>query len=298
VQRLISALSAAPFARRLAWFRPERATPGELGLIHSQEMIREAKDTAAAGGGMLDPDTLASAESFNAALAAAGSGKTALNLVFVQGFKRVFIPARPPGHHATSSRSMGFCIFNNAALCARLAIEKRMASRVVIIDWDVHHGNGTEEIFYTDKRVLYLSVHQSPLFPGTGYAEDTGLYDGKGFNLNAPLPPDSGNEAYSRVFEEKFKPAIEKFAPQLFIISAGFDGHHRDPLANHNLNAHGYAMMAASVARMASGSPAEGRIIAFLEGGYNPEALAESVVATLGEWLPKESRKDEIPYVM
>ncbi len=285
---LINSLKSSGIKSYLDWFKPVPADEDEIALIHSQEMIDYVKETISGGGGLLDPDTYVSPGSLDAALAAAGTGKVAVGLVFSKKYNYVFIPARPPGHHATSSRSMGGCIFNNQALCARIALDYKMVNKIAIIDFDVHHGNGIEEIFYSDNRIFYMSVHQSPLFPGTGLKQDTGHDKGKGFTLNVPLPSGVGNEEYINVFLNRFKPAVEEFQPDLFIISAGFDGHARDPMGNHMLDESGYETLGKIIKEMALNSPAEGKIIAFLEGGYDYRALPSSAISMLSSWLEIE----------
>jgi len=300
LKALIPAIKNSHLSSEIDWFSPVAATEEEITSIHSPEMIEFIKQKISEGGGMLDPDTVVSPGSLNAAMAAAGSGKVALGLIFKMEYRRVFIPVRPPGHHATSSRSMGFCLFNNIAICANIALDYGMAKKIAIIDWDIHHGNGIEEIFYTDDRVLYMSIHQSPLFPGTGYIQDRGLDRGKGYTLNAPLPPGAGNDEYIKILNEKFRPAIEEFKPDLFILSAGFDGHRNDPVGNHNLDEDGYKKMASIIREMADQSPADGRLITFLEGGYHHNSLVNSVIAMLSSWvndIPPNKGENVLPAV-
>jgi acetoin utilization deacetylase AcuC-like enzyme len=282
---LIPAIRNSQINEKIDWFKPIPATDEEICMIHSPEMLSYIRQKISEGGGWLDPDTIVSEGSLDAALAAAGAGKLALGLVMHQGYKHVFIPARPPGHHATSSRSMGFCLFNNPALCAHIALDYKLADKVAIIDWDIHHGNGIEEIFYTDDRVLYLSVHQFPFFPGTGFAHDVGIQKGEGFNINVPLPEGAGREEYLKAFNEVFKPAIKKFDPSLIIVSAGFDGHKLDIIGGHNLESADYGKIASATKEIAMDCRAEGKIIAFLEGGYHPTALPESVIEMLYAWI-------------
>ncbi|MCE1246031.1 MAG: histone deacetylase [Firmicutes bacterium] len=282
---LIPAIRNSPLNRHIDWFKPIPATEDEICLVHSPDMLTYIRQRIAEGGGFLDPDTKVSEDSLEAALSAAGAGKLALGLVLSQDYKQVFIPSRPPGHHATSSRSMGFCLFNNPALCAYIALDYKLAEKVAIIDWDIHHGNGTEEIFYTDDRVLVMSVHQFPFFPGTGFAQDTGIQKGEGFNINVPLPEGAGREDYLRAMNEVFAPAVKKFDPDIIIVSAGFDGHKLDPLGGHNLESADYGEIAAVTKKIALDCKAGGRIIAFLEGGYHPTSLPESVLEMLHAWI-------------
>ncbi len=286
-------LSTAPFRHRLDWFRPHRATRDDLLRVHSREMIELARTTSESGGGPIDPDTMLSPGSYQAALASAGSGRTALDLITGGKYKKVFALTRPPGHHATSTRSMGFCIFNNIALCAREALDIRHFERVAVIDWDVHHGNGTEEIFYSDDRVLYASVHQVPLFPGTGYPQDTGYGRGKGFNFNYPLGPGAGGREYIEVFRD-IKKVVLQFDPRLILVSAGFDGYNQEYLAGHSLNYQDYGKLSVMVDEMAQATSAGGRVIAFLEGGYNFQGLSRSVAEVIKNWLPASQEADNL----
>ena len=288
LKALVEALRSSDIRSSLDWFKPVPADEEEILLVHTKEMLDYFKETVSDGGGNLDPDTVVSQGSYEAAMAAAGSGKVALGLIFKRNYQYVFIPARPPGHHATSSRSMGFCIFNNPALCSQIALDYRMAKKIVIIDFDVHHGNGIEEIFYTDNRVYYLSIHQSPLFPGTGFKQDIGISRGKGYTLNVPLPPGVGNGEYFNIFQKRFRPVIEEFEPDLFILSAGFDGHVRDPMGNHLLDEQGFNDLGKIIRDIALNTPAEGKIIAFLEGGYNHLALSSSVLSMMRAWLEEK----------
>jgi acetoin utilization deacetylase AcuC-like enzyme len=182
---------------------------------------------------------------------------------------------RPPGHHATRQRGMGFCLINSIAVAASHAVA-RGTSRVAIVDWDVHHGNGTQEIFYETDRVLFCSVHQSPLYPMTGYVSEKGIGAGWGFTLNVPLPPGEGDDSYLRVFDEIILPRVREFKPELVLVSAGFDAHEADPLASMRVTEAGFRAMAERTIA-ASEETAEGRLVAFLEGGYDPMALAQSV---------------------
>jgi acetoin utilization deacetylase AcuC-like enzyme len=276
----IRALEAA--MERHDWFgwRREEAPAAERSLllaVHPEEHVRFIEELCAEGGGMIDGDTFAIAETWEAALRAAG-GAAAMADALVAGSAGAGVAAlRPPGHHAEPARAMGFCIFNNVAVAARRALDAHGLERVLIFDWDVHHGNGTSAIFHADPRVLFVSVHQSPLYPGTGPASDLGSGPGEGYTVNLPVPPGSGDETYGSLARHVVVPLIAAFEPQLVLISAGFDAHALDPLASCQVTEPGYAGMTAAVRRAcaAVGAP----IGLVLEGGYSLEALSESMVA-------------------
>jgi acetoin utilization deacetylase AcuC-like enzyme len=255
------------------------ATLEELYEAHDRGYV----DTLAALSGRearIDADTYVGARSIEAARRAAGAA-AALAEALVDGDAGAsvgFALLRPPGHHATREVGMGFCLFNNAAVAAYAALRKGL-SRVAIVDWDVHHGNGTQDIFWEDERVLYLSLHQFPFYPGTGAAEEVGGAAAKGSTVNIPLSAGAGDAAYSIAFHEVVEPVLSDFAPELILVSAGFDAHERDPLAAMRVTSQGYAAMARSVARAAAHS-AHGRVAVLLEGGYDLGALEDSVFET------------------
>ncbi|WP_309083642.1 histone deacetylase family protein [Chelativorans sp.] len=232
------------------------------------------------GMARIDADTCVSPKSWDAALTAVGAATAAVDDVFTGRADNVFVAARPPGHHAEKDRAMGFCLFNNAAIAARHAQKAHGAERVAILDWDVHHGNGTQDIFWDDPTVLYCSTHQMPLYPGTGAASETGA----GNIVNAPLDPGSDGEAFREALETVILPRIEDFRPDLIIISAGFDAHHRDPLAELNFTEQDFSWATGKLMECAarrSGS----RLVSLLEGGYDLEGLALSVAAHVGRLM-------------
>lgn len=257
----------------------DAASDAALGLVHDPRYVSGVREFAAQGGGYLDADTVVRPDSVDMAALAAGAGMAAVDAALDGVVARSFVLARPPGHHATPQRGMGFCIFNTIAVAADHALE-RGVSRVMIIDWDVHHGNGTQDAFYESDRVLFVSFHQSPLYPGSGAASERGAGRGSGYTLNVPLRAGGGDEVYEKVFEEVVVPAAAAYQPELVLISAGFDAHAADPLASMRVSEAGFAGMARH-ARNVAETHAEGRLIAFLEGGYDPPALARSVAATL-----------------
>jgi acetoin utilization deacetylase AcuC-like enzyme len=254
------------------------ADRGQLERVHTVRHVDWIEELAGRGGGMIDLDTVASAGSWDAALhAAGGTLHAAERLLDEGGF--AFCGLRPPGHHAEVDRAMGFCLFNNVAVAVAHAIETRGTERILVLDWDVHHGNGTEAIFYHSPRVLYTSIHQSPLYPGTGAIGDCGTGEGEGYTVNLPVPPGSGPDEFLALVQHVIAPIGREWRPGLLCISAGYDAHRDDPLANCELDEAAYADMAASMRELGSelGAP----ILVALEGGYALGALARSTVATL-----------------
>jgi len=255
------------------------ATEEQLRRVHSDEHIRAIEEISAGGGGMIDMDTVASERSFEAALHAAGGAAHAAELLLAGDDRFAFCGLRPPGHHAEASRAMGFCLFNNIAVAAAHALAECGVERVLILDWDVHHGNGTEAIFAASDRVLYFSIHQSPLYPGTGPADYVGEGDGEGYTVNLPVPPGSGSTEFLSLIQHVVGPIARAFRPGLIGISAGYDAHRDDPLADCRVDTDGYADMAATMRKAAT--ELEVPVLVCLEGGYDLNALAASVLATI-----------------
>jgi len=258
------------------WLGYERqeapAVPREvLEAVHPRDYVAAIERISADGGGMLDLDTVASRGSFEAALHAAGGPVRAVDELLDGHSGPAFCALRPPGHHAEPSRAMGFCLFNNVAVAARFALDARGVQRAFVLDWDVHHGNGTNDIFYGTDEVLYASIHESPLYPGTGALSEAGV----GNIFNAPLRPGDGGDQFREAFESRILPALRNFAPDVVLISAGFDAHKDDPLANLQLAEADFAWVSAKIAEMADRF-AQGRLVSMLEGGYNLAALAKS----------------------
>lgn len=255
------------------------ATEAELALVHSTEHVNAIRELCAAGGGRIDDDTFVTEPSYRAALHAAG-GACAMARALIGGEAGAgFCALRPSGHHAERDRAMGFCLFNNVAIAAGLAIRDLDVDRVLVLDWDVHHGNGTAEIFRHRKDVLFASIHEVGLFPGTGAVSDAGSGEGLGYTINVPVPKGSDEEVWVSVLEHVIIPAALEFKPQLVLLSAGFDAHTDDPLGGCRLDTGSFAQLACHVRDMAREVAAP--VGAVLEGGYDPEALASSVVATI-----------------
>jgi acetoin utilization deacetylase AcuC-like enzyme len=254
-----------------------------LEAIHPPEYIDAIQRLSERGGGMLDPDTVASGGSFDAALHAAGGAARAVDLLLDREAEVAFCAMRPPGHHAERMRAMGFCLFNNVAVAAAHALEGDKAGRVLVVDWDVHHGNGTNDIFYASDSVLYVSIHQSPLYPGTGDLTENGEGAGEGYTVNLPVPPGSGDAEWRSLVEHVGVPIARAFAPDLLLVSAGYDAHRDDPLASCTLTESGYGALSAAMRRLAVELDVPLGIV--LEGGYDLRALSASVAATLAAAL-------------
>jgi acetoin utilization deacetylase AcuC-like enzyme len=250
-----------------------------LTAVHPEAYVESIERLSARGGGAIDLDTFASAGSYNAALHAAGGAVRMVELLLDGEADRAFSAHRPPGHHALPLRGMGFCLFNNVAVAARFALEHRELERVMIVDWDVHHGNGTNDVFHADPSVLFVSIHQWPLYPGSGAASDKGEGDGEGFTFNLPVPAGTGDAEYTALIDETVVPLAREYRPQLVLVSAGFDAHRDDPLANCLVTEEGFAAMTRSLCDVADsvGAP----LGCVLEGGYALDALGRSVAATM-----------------
>ncbi len=281
LEAIVEHLKKSATWKNLEQIRPVPATLDWVQKAHPLSYIESIERRCLAGETVLDSgDTHVCRESYGIALLAAGSVLNAVNAVFEGKLKRAFCAVRPPGHHAETSTVMGFCLFNNVAIGARYAQQKHGIERVAILDWDVHHGNGTQEIFWKDPSVLYISTHQYPLWPGTGASNEVGEGAGEGFTLNCPMRPSAGEAEYFEAFRDRILPAFHKFRPEFLLISAGFDAHKDDPLANINLTERSFARMTEFSAEIAS-KYCNGRIVSVLEGGYNLTALANSVEAHL-----------------
>jgi acetoin utilization deacetylase AcuC-like enzyme len=268
------------------WRVPDLASTDDLALVHDPVYVEAVEAFCEAGGGQLDPDTSVTPGSWATARRSAGAVLQAITALRDGECEAAFAAGRPPGHHAVRDRAMGFCLFNNAAIgAAKLAAA---GERVAIVDWDVHHGNGTQDMFYGDPRILYVSTHQSPLYPGTGLLRETGFGDGAGANLNLPFPPGTAGDTFRAAFDTVVMPVIERFAPDWLIISAGFDAHRNDPLAGLQLTSADFADMATRL----KGLVPERRVLVVLEGGYDLEALTYGVGATLSALIGESYRPE------
>jgi acetoin utilization deacetylase AcuC-like enzyme len=252
-----------------------RAGDEDLLRVHSGDHVERMRATAGRVRA-LDPDTFTSEASHETALLAAGAALEMVDRVAAGTVSSGFVAARPPGHHAEAERAMGFCLFNNIAVAARYLVERHGVERVLVVDWDVHHGNGTQWAFYDDDRVLFVSLHQYPFYPGTGSVEETGEGRGAGYTVNVPLPAGCNDADYMHAFRSLVEPAARRFAPQFVLVSAGFDAHRADPLGAMRVTEAGFDAMAAAVMQVA-GASAEGRAVCLLEGGYDLQALRDSV---------------------
>ncbi len=246
----------------------------DLERVHSPDYITAIEGFCKAGGGRLDPDTGAVPDSWGAALRAAGAGMEAMRRLETGEAEASFLTVRPPGHHALAARAMGFCLFNNIAVVAAALLER--GRRVTIVDWDVHHGNGTQAMFYDNPDLQYVSLHQFPAYPGTGWFDELGEGRARGTTINLPLPPRTGGDVYRQAIAE-LGPVVGEFGPDWVLVSAGYDAHDRDPLADLRLVEADYGMLGESVSRLAP----PGRLIMFLEGGYDLGAIKRSVAATV-----------------
>lgn len=253
-----------------------KATEEELLRIHSPYHLKVVAGTAGKRMSHLDGDTPTSADSYEAALYAAGGAIELTDRVLDGKLKNAFGLVRPPGHHAEKDRAMGFCLFNNIAIAAAHVRDIRKLDRILIVDWDLHHGNGTQHSFYEDNRVLYMSTHQYPYYPGSGHYREVGSGAGEGYTINVPLPGGQGNAEYIAIFEEVLKPIALEYKPQLVLVSAGFDTFERDPLGQMRITTDGYIMLAKILGNIAN-ECCDGKIVYLLEGGYNIPGLVESV---------------------
>ncbi len=286
LQALQKTLAAEPMGVfRLPTLRAEQEW---IERVHDQAHYRLIQATRGQELTMLDPDTYAGPRSFDTACVAAGTGVGILSEMRGGRIRSGFALVRPPGHHAERSRAMGFCLFNNVAVAAQWARDSGMAERVAIVDFDVHHGNGTQDIFWRSGDVLYISSHQHPLFPGTGRMEEVGAGPGEGYTVNLPLPPGRDDSFMVALYQELVIPILEEYEPHLVIVSAGYDAHARDPLAGMKMTESGFGALSSALVSVAL-EVCRGRILFCLEGGYDLEALSGSVQASINAALaPKE----------
>ncbi|MEM9609026.1 MAG: histone deacetylase [Actinomycetota bacterium] len=286
LRAVLDGIEQADLGEAIVRATPEPADPELLARVHDPMLIRHLERLSDRGGGAVDPDTIVSAASYDAAVLAAGAGPTAVAALDAGEVDAAFCVVRPPGHHATGRTAMGFCLLNNVAVTARLLADR--GERVVIVDFDAHHGNGTQDVFYDDPDVLFVSLHEHPLYPGTGRFDEVGDAGGTGTTINVPLPSGATGDVELRAIDEIVTPAVERFGPTWLLISAGFDGHRADPLTGLWLTSGDFADI---VARLLPYAP-PGRRLLFLEGGYDLEALRDSTAATLSTVLGEDHRPE------
>lgn len=283
----LSGIPAAGLDDAVRWQEPRLALPAELEMVHDKTYVAGVERFCEQGGGDLDPDTFAAPGSWVTARRTVGAVLDAVDSLREGTCDLAFAAGRPPGHHAVADRAMGFCLFNNVAVAAaKLAAE---GQKVAIVDWDVHHGNGTQDIFYDDPRVFYASTHETPLYPGTGRAEEMGGPSAPRSNLNLPFPAGTRGDVFRRAVDEVIAPLVTNFAPDWLFISAGFDGHRNDPLAGLELTSADYADLAVRLQALVP----EQRTVVVLEGGYDFDALSTSTGATLAAMIGEKYRPED-----
>lgn len=285
------ALDASGLRRLLTAIEPSAAEHQHLAALHRPAYLQGLRLACERGGGHFDADTYYTHDSWDAATLAAGAAIRAVQAVAQHEVDNAFALVRPPGHHATPGRPMGFCLINNIAVAARYALDHLGYDRVAIVDYDVHHGNGTQEAFEQEPRLLFCSTHGSPLYPGTGMANEMGYAEGVGTTLNIPLPYGCGERSYTHIFDALIIPALRRWKPQLILVSAGFDAHWADPIGPMALSVTGFAKLTRMLYDLA-GEVCAGRLVLILEGGYNLEALGASVVAAFHVLLGHETIPD------
>jgi len=293
-QRLITTMSLLEenqLMDKLILLPPRPASIDELAMVHAREYISQIETKVTRGGGWLDADTVTSPGSYKAAINAAGGVLTAVDAVMSNRVDSAFALVRPPGHHATCWQTMGFCLFNNIAIATKYVLANYNIERVLIVDFDVHHGNGTQDVFYADPNVLYFSTHQYPFYPGTGSIDETGARDGQGFTVNVPLVAGWGDEEYQAVFEDILAPVARRFQPQLIMVSAGYDAHWADRIALMQVSVSGFARLV-EITKILADTLCQGKLVFTLEGGYHHEALASSIAATLNTLLGTNEIED------
>ena len=268
IKNTIEHLRSTSIWQKLYPKKPRAATKEEISTVHTISQIEEVAEIAETGGGYLDPDTHVSPDSYNAALYASGALLTAIDLVMDKKADNAFCLVRPPGHHSTPTKAMGFCLFNNIAIAAKYIQSKYNLDRIAIIDWDVHHGNGTQDAFYDDPSVLFFSMHKYPFYPGTGAKEETGEGSGSGFTINVPLSYNTEPREYLKIFDDILKKRIKSFNPQFVLISSGFDAYRLDPISGLSLEASDFNALT-KLTRNIANDCCEGRIVSCLEGGYH-----------------------------
>jgi acetoin utilization deacetylase AcuC-like enzyme len=287
LEAIMSELKESQLLPILQPITPRAANLEWIELVHPREYIEIVRRDVLSGAKRLSTrsgNTALCSDSFDVALWSVGGLLSACDAVMAGTVRNAFCAVRPPGHHASAKRGMGFCLFNNVAIAARYLQQKHKLNKVLIVDWDVHHGNGTQDTFYQDGSVFYFSTHQWPWYPWSGSTEEIGEGKGKGATLNAPLPAGSGDKDLINAFEQRFLPLADKFKPDFIIISAGFDSRHSDPLGRFRVTDDGYRKLTQILLQLAQ-DHAQGRLISALEGGYNPEGIAKAIGAHVDELI-------------
>jgi acetoin utilization deacetylase AcuC-like enzyme len=293
LESILNELEKKDLLDKVIQLKPRSAETDELKICHAKEYIEYVRDFCDNGGGYLDPDTYANSYSFNAAVTAVGSSIDLTEAVVKGDLKNGFALLRPPGHHALLNRSMGFCLFGNIAIAAKSALTQPGINKVAIVDFDVHHGNGTQALVGDDPNILFISTHQYPFYPGTGSIREIGNGKAVGTIINIPLQASVGDEVFKIVYKKIVIPALERFQPDLILVSAGYDAHWDDPLANLNLSLTGYDWISRELINSAE-RICSGKIVFFLEGGYNLQVLSNGVVNTIRGLLGMEDFEDPL----
>ena len=276
---------------------PIKASKQYVLKVHSEELIKSIKKLSESGGGMIAPDTIVSSKSYEVALLAVGGAIKALNLILSNEYNKAFALIRPPGHHASYNRAKGFCLFNNIAITVKEALDRGL-KRIMILDWDAHHGDGTQSIFYDNPNVLYISTHQDgrTLYPGTGFIDEIGEGEGEGYNVNIPLPPKTNGPMVIRAVNEIVIPIAEQFKPEIIMVSAGYDAHYADLISDLNFTTITYYKLASIVRELAE-KYCNGRVLIVLEGGYHLKYMPISIVNTLCGLLNEEEEHRENEFI-
>lgn len=270
---------------------PRSATSEEIRQVHSEEQVQAFDLLAEQGGGRLDADTVVSVDSPSVARLAAGAAVDAVHRVLNGKDRQALCLIRPPGHHATASKAMGFCLLNNVSIAAKTAIAAGSVNRILIVDWDVHHGNGTQDIFYDDSQVTFFSVHRHPFWPGSGLKTETGTGEGLGHTLNVPLPFETSRQEYFSAVRSSLETLADRVRPELILISAGFDAHHLDPIGGLSLTTEDFETLT-EIAQQIAATHCDGRLVSLLEGGYNTEKLADCVETHLKTLIQSDDSTD------
>jgi len=292
LRAVVERLKGAELGGQLDWRPCPELAREQIQEVHTEQMVHRVLRTSESGGGWLDADTFVSVRSYEAAKRAAGATVDAVQAV-VEGPERTAVClVRPPGHHATQSRSMGFCLFNNVAIGARYATDRLGLHRVLILDWDVHHGNGTQDIFYDDARVMFVSLHRYPFYPGTGDDSETGRGPGLGYTLNVPIRYGTSRQEYREQFDRAVDESVRRLEPELVLVSAGYDAHRSDPIGSLGLEDEDFRYMADRLLEVAN-QYCDGRLVAVLEGGYDLDALSSGVLSLVEACLDCERRSKE-----